>query len=142
MVGAVKQGHLQLYLLNIWANLAGSLSTGKMKEVIIAFLKELPPAAMIRLLLSEKIFWDRNYSFMGSSEEPKLSLCDCELLIFLWEVTSLQGTAMFLWGKEGGGHNEEKLKVSPVLLVFVRLLFSSYVSYAETMCYLVQDPWG
>lgn len=38
---------------------------------------------------------------------------------------------MFLWGKEGGGHNQEKLTLSPVLLVFVRLLFSSH---AEMMC--------
>lgn len=49
---------------------------------------------------------------------------------------------MFLWGKEGGGHNQEKLKISPVLLVFVRFIFSLYVGYAEMMCQLVGHPWG
>lgn len=55
MVGAVKQGHLQHYLLNIWAHLAGSLSAGKLEEVIITFLKEIPPAARIHILIPEKI---------------------------------------------------------------------------------------
>jgi len=131
MVGAVEQGHFQHYLLNIWAHLAGSWSTRKLKEVIIAFLNEILPAARTHLILSEKIFWDGN--FMGSSEEPRLVLCDCELLIFLWEVTSLQNTAIFPWGKEGGGHNQEILKVSPVLLVFVRLTFILYIGCAEVM---------
>lgn len=49
---------------------------------------------------------------------------------------------MFPWGKERGGHTQEKLKVSPVLMVFVRLIFSSYVGCAEMMCQLVRDPWG
>lgn len=62
MVGAVEQGHLQHYLLNIWAHLAGSLSTGKLKEVIIAFLNEIPPAARTHLLLAEKVFQERKYS--------------------------------------------------------------------------------
>lgn len=39
---AVNQGHRQHYLLNIWAHLAGSLSTAKLKQVIIAFLNEIP----------------------------------------------------------------------------------------------------
>lgn len=130
MTSAAKQSHLQHNLLNTWAHLEGSLGTGKLKEVIIASLSETPSAARTHLLLSENILQVRNYSWtLKSSEEPRL--CYCELLIFLWEVTTLQGIAMFLWGKEGGGHNQEKLTLSPVLLVFVRLLFSSH---AEMMC--------
>lgn len=60
MAGAVKQGHLQHYLLNIWARLAGSLGTGKLNKVIIAFPSETPSAARTHLLLSENILL--NYS--------------------------------------------------------------------------------
>lgn len=83
MVGSVKRGHLQHYRLNTWAHVAGSLSTGKLKEVFITFLNEIPPGARTHLLLSENISWDRNYSCMVSSKEPRLSLYVCELLIFL-----------------------------------------------------------
>lgn len=84
MVGSVKQGHLQYYLLNTWAHLAGSLSTGKLKEVLIIFLNETPPAARTHLLLSENIFWDRNYSCMVSSKEPRSQDCLCVPVNYLF----------------------------------------------------------
>lgn len=49
---------------------------------------------------------------------------------------------MFPGGKEHGVHNQEKVKVNPVLLEFMRLIFISYLDYAERMCLLVQDPRG